>query len=96
MRRYERNQVHASRSTSRGRRVAALLGDLPRRSADVSTLRALLSDHTNAPDSVCRHANSPDGMQTVFWAIADMRTLDVEYGIGPPCTSHARHFSFTS
>ena len=94
MRPYERDATHAARSGSRGQRVAMLLSDLAPASADITTLRAILSDHTGAPDSVCRHAESPDEMQTVFWAIADMRSLDLEYGIGPPCTSRAKRFSF--
>ena len=51
-------------------------------------LRAWLSDHDGAPDSICRHpAAEPGGSttKTVFWCLADVTAGEVRYGRGNPC-----------
>jgi isopenicillin-N N-acyltransferase-like protein len=46
----------------------------------------VLSDHENAPDSLCRHGDA-DGARTVFWCVADVTAGNIRYGSGPPCAS---------
>jgi isopenicillin-N N-acyltransferase like protein len=94
MRPYERNARHASRSEVRGRRVATLLDEVEPGTLTRESLRGILSDHRGAPESVCRHADGPDDMQTVFWSIADPARREVEYGLGPPCSTDAQLYAF--
>jgi isopenicillin-N N-acyltransferase like protein len=60
----------------------------------VDALRAALSDHANAPDSLCRHGEGPDGTKTVFWCIADVTAGEILYGRGNPCDSMAQRYRF--
>jgi isopenicillin-N N-acyltransferase-like protein len=94
MRPYERNARHASRSEIRGRRVAELLGRVEPGRLTRASLRGILSDHEGAPESVCRHADGPDDMQTVFWSIAEPARREVEYGLGPPCSTEPQLYVF--
>jgi isopenicillin-N N-acyltransferase-like protein len=94
MRSFERNPRHASRSEQRGRRVAELLDAVEPGTFTAERLREILSDHDGAPESICRHANGPDEMQTVFWSIAEPGQGHVEYGLGPPCSTEALHYQF--
>lgn len=54
-------------------------------------LKSFLSDHTNAPDSICRHEGES---QTVFWAIIDLSHGAIEFGRGQPCISIPQSFRF--
>lgn len=94
MQRYERSPRHAGRSDARGRRVEALLAEVEPGTFTPTRLRQILSDHQGDPESICRHAASEDDMHTVFWAITDPARREVEYGLGPPCTSEARVYRF--
>jgi isopenicillin-N N-acyltransferase-like protein len=58
-------------------------------------LREILSDHENAPDSLCRHGHAPGESQTVFWCIADVNARTVMYGRGNPCDSEAELYAFS-
>ena len=49
-------------------------------------LLGVLSDHENAPDSLCRHGDG-GGARTVFWCVADVTAGWIRYGPGPPCAS---------
>jgi len=49
-------------------------------------VRGVLSDHENAPDSLCRHGDGAE-VRTVFWCVADVTAGSIRYGSGPPCTS---------
>jgi len=53
----------------------------------VNAVEGLLSDHANAPDSICRHGGG-ERARTVFWCIADVTAGSIRYGSGPPCMSH--------
>lgn len=53
----------------------------------------VLSDHGNAPDSLCRHGDG-DRARTVFWCIADVTVGSIVYGSGPPCMSHLMSYRF--
>jgi isopenicillin-N N-acyltransferase-like protein len=72
-------------SVTRLRRAQALLG-LQREPWTVHALLAVLSDHENAPNSLCRHGED-DLARTVFWCVADVTAGSIRYGSGPPCTS---------
>jgi isopenicillin-N N-acyltransferase like protein len=54
-------------------------------------LREALSDHTGAPDSLCRH--TPES-KTVFWCVADVTEGTVRYGRGNPCNSQEQRYEF--
>jgi hypothetical protein len=54
-------------------------------------LKDFLSDHANAPYSICAHREQT---QTVFWGIIDLSHKTIEYGPGQPCQSLSHHFSF--
>lgn len=91
---FERDPQHASHSEARGRRVAELLDEVEPGTLTPERVRAILSDHEGAPDSLCRHADGPDGIQTVFWSVADPGARQVDYGIGPPCRTEAQRYVF--
>jgi hypothetical protein len=52
-------------------------------------LKAFLSDHANAPYSICGHRETP---QTVFWCLIDLSHGAIEYGRGQPCLETANQF----
>jgi isopenicillin-N N-acyltransferase-like protein len=95
MRSFERSPTHAARSAVRGDRVAELLTDVAPGTVTPERMRAVLSDHDGAPESVCRHATAPEDMQTVFWAVADPGGGEVHYGLGPPCSTEPRSYRFS-
>ncbi len=102
MLRYEGDPAYARRSAIRHGRACALLGGAAAGrpgSVTPAVLRAWLSDHANAPDSICRHpaAGSEDvapgtasegSVATVFWCLADVTAGEVAYGRGNPCAGH--------
>jgi len=61
---------------------------------NVETLRAALSDHENAPDSICSHGEGPKAVKTVYWCVADVTAGEVTYGRGNPCDSEAQVYRF--
>jgi isopenicillin-N N-acyltransferase like protein len=101
MLRYEGDPGYAGRSAVRYRRACALLAAAaaaPAGRVTPAVLRAWLSDHDGAPDSICRHPDAPAAesdaasdpgtegrTKTVFWVIADVTTGRVAYGRGNPC-----------
>jgi isopenicillin-N N-acyltransferase-like protein len=91
MRRYEGDGEYAAHSDVRYRRALAWLapGDIT-----PSTLRAALSDHTDAPDSICRHPHPGSETKTVFWCIADVTRGEITYGRGNPCDSDEQRYGF--
>jgi len=94
MRPFERNPAHAAHSAARGARIAELLDDVEPGTVTPERLRAVLADHAGAPESVCRHAASPDDMHTVFWSVADPARGTVHYGLGPPCSTEPHTYRF--
>jgi isopenicillin-N N-acyltransferase-like protein len=91
---FERSAHHADRSNVRRERVSQLLSALEPGAVTPAHLRAILSDHENAPESICRHAASEHDMETVFWAIADPKARQVTYGLRPPCIPGAETYLF--
>lgn len=92
MLRYEADPAYALRSGVRYERACALLAAAaagPRGGVTPAVLRAWLSDHAGAPDSICRHPAADEGpearVKTVFWVVADVTAGEVAYGRGNPC-----------
>lgn len=86
---YEGDKEYATHSAKRYDRARALLDEMQGRgeAIDESALLSILSDHENAPDSICRHAgqSDPDETQTVFWCVADVTAGRITFGRGNPC-----------
>ncbi len=91
MLRFEADPGYARRSAVRYRRALRWLatGDIT-----PTHLRRALSDHADAPDSLCRHVGAGSETKTVFWCIADVTTGDIAYGRGNPCTSGEQRYAF--
>jgi isopenicillin-N N-acyltransferase-like protein len=91
MLRFEGDSAYARRSAVRYRRALRWLaagGITP------SHLRSALSDHTDAPDSLCRHVGAGSETKTVFWCVADVTSGEITYGRGNPCTSREQRYAF--
>lgn len=104
MLRYEGDPDYARRSAVRYRRAAELIGGAAATAGAVTPerLRAILSDHAGAPDSICRHlpaegdgAAGASTTKTVFWCLADVTAGRILYGRGNPCDSEAQEYAFT-
>ena len=91
MRRYEGDVDYATHSDVRYRRALRWLatGDIT-----PAHLRAALSDHSDAPDSICRHLQPGSQTKTVFWCIADVTRGEITYGRGNPCDSDDQLYVF--
>ena len=96
MARYEGDRRYAGRSARRLGRARQLLAKLGPAAADEQALMAILSDHENGRDSICRHpaGGEPDGTKTVFWCLADVTAGHIRYGAGNPCRSRAQWYTF--
>jgi isopenicillin-N N-acyltransferase like protein len=90
MRRFERPGDYESSCArlDRARELAA--GD----GFTATGLREVLSDHENGENAICRHADEPKAVKTVFWCIADVTAGEITYGRGNPCDSEAQMYSF--
>jgi len=91
MARYERDPGTTAGSRARQRSACAWLARGP---VTPGLLREALSDHTGAPDSLCRHICDGAETKTVFWCIADVTEGTVRYGRGNPCDSQEQHHAF--
>ncbi len=93
---YEGDPAQARRSAIRYQRARDLLRQAAREPGSVSpeVLRTLLSDHANAPESLCRHAAPGESSKTVFWCIADVHAGRIVFGRGNPCISIAQTYTF--
>lgn len=81
-------------SGMRSCRAAELLAERDR-PVTVEWLREALSDHENAPQSLCRHGDVGN-VKTVFWCVADVTAGVITYGRGNPCLSEAETYRFES
>lgn len=90
MRRHERDPEHVRRSAIRLERARHLMRTRPG-PVTPAMLRAFISDHANAPDSLCRHSGPS---QTVFWCVIGLSLGQIEYGRGHPCDSASQRFAF--
>jgi isopenicillin-N N-acyltransferase like protein len=95
MRSYEGDPDYAVRSDVRFCRARDLLAEHAPGSITAETLRAILSDHENQPNEVCRHPDfgHPES-KTVFWTIADVTEGRVLFGRGNPCDSMEQEYVF--
>lgn len=93
---YEGDPAYAEKSAIRYRRAAELLAAQPPGTITVEKLRQMLSDHENAPHSLCRHPelHGREGSATAFWCVADVSEMRVTYGRGNPCDSVAQEYVF--
>ena len=91
---YEDDPDYAKRSAVRFRRGTELLERAPAGSVTADILIGMLSDHENAPDSICRHPDAGSTTKTVFWCVTDVQSGDITYGRGNPCRSTPQHFAF--
>jgi len=95
MRAYEGDPDYAVRSDVRFCRARDLLAEHGPGSVTPDALRAILSDHENQPNEVCRHTEfgHPES-KTVFWTIADVTEGRVLFGRGNPCDSMEQEYVF--
>jgi hypothetical protein len=90
MRRFEREGDYESSCARLGRARELAVGD----GFTVEGLRELLSDHENGENAICRHADDPKTVKTVFWCVADVSAGEITYGRGNPCDSEAQVYRF--
>ncbi len=88
---YELDPAGIEGSCARRRSAQAWLERGP---ATPELLRDALSDHTGAPDSLCRHVEHGAESKTVFWCLADVTEGTIRYGRGNPCDSHEQRYVF--
>lgn len=81
---YEGDTAYAVRSQARHDAARAWLQRAP---IGRDLIRAALSDHEGAPDSLCRHPGEESTTATVFWCIADVSNGEILFGRGNPCRS---------
>lgn len=94
---FEGDPDYATRSAVRFERARALIAAEPPGSVTPPVMRAILSDHEGAPDSICRHpAPGAEGSKTVFWCVADVTDGRISFGRGNPCDSEAQGYTFGS
>jgi isopenicillin-N N-acyltransferase-like protein len=93
---FEGDHEYAGRSDARYREACRMLAEAPAGKITTDGLRDMLSDHTGAPDSVCRHPDPAAGAQskTVFWCVSDLTDGEIEFGRGNPCNSTAQPYRF--
>ena len=91
MQRYEGDVDYAAHSDVRYRRALRWLGP---GNITAASLREALSDHSDAPDSICRHVHPGSQTKTVFWCIADVTRGEITYGRGNPCDSDDQLYAF--
>lgn len=93
---YEDDLQYAKHSALRLDRAAELLEQASARPGSVTenVLIGMLSDHENAPDSLCRHPVPETSTKTVFWCVTDVKAQRVTFGRGNPCSSTPQHFEF--
>jgi isopenicillin-N N-acyltransferase like protein len=92
MSRYERDPGATAGSRTRRQRAC---GWLEREPITLGLLQQALSDHTGAPDSLCRHVEDGAASKTVFWCVADVTEGTVRYGRGNPCDSLEQRYAFS-
>jgi isopenicillin-N N-acyltransferase-like protein len=90
---YEGDPEYAVLSERRYRRASELLAGAEAGSITTDVLRGFLSDHENAPDSLCRHEHPERESFTCFWTVADVTAGRIDYGRGNPCDSVTQTFA---
>ncbi len=93
---YEGDPEYAELSAIRFNRGMQLMeqASAQPRTINEDRLIEMLSDHENAPDSLCRHPSPGRTSVTVFWCITNVTTGQVTFGRGNPCDSVPQSFRF--
>ncbi|MDP9297000.1 MAG: C45 family autoproteolytic acyltransferase/hydrolase [Actinomycetota bacterium] len=92
---FEGEPDYAFRSGVRYARAVELLDAADESTITEEGLRSMLSDHENAPDSICRHPELYGGeTKTVFWCVADVTERRITFGRGNPCNSEPQTYAF--
>jgi isopenicillin-N N-acyltransferase-like protein len=91
---YEGDPEYAELSAVRYGRANDLLAAAEPGTIDEGMLRGFLSDHENAPDSLCRHEAEDRTSVTCFWCVADVTERRVTFGRGNPCDSVEQVYAF--
>ncbi len=90
MRRYERPGDYEGSCARLDRARELAVGE----ELTVERVRELLSDHEHGENAICRHADEPKAVKTVFWCVADVTAGEITYGRGNPCDSAAQVYRF--
>lgn len=93
---YEADPSYAVRSGLRLGRARELLAGIGPGPIGRDALLAILSDHQNGDDAICRHPADPAGTKTVFWCLADVTQGAISYGLGNPCRSRTQTYEFAA
>jgi isopenicillin-N N-acyltransferase-like protein len=94
---YEGDVEYAKSSDVRYRRARDLLASQTAGAVTPESLRAILSDHENQPDEVCRHPeHGHPRSKTVFWCVADVTEGRILFGRGNPCDSMEQEYVFSN
>ncbi|MCZ3389640.1 MAG: C45 family peptidase [Actinomycetia bacterium] len=93
---YEGDPEYAELSAIRFNRGMELMEQASAQPGTINENRLIemLSDHENAPDSLCRHPSPGRSSVTVFWCITNVTTGQVTFGRGNPCDSVPQNFHF--
>ncbi len=93
---YEGDHAYAEHSAIRLRRGTELLDQAAAEPGSITQeiLIDMLSDHENAPDSLCRHPVPGNSAKTVFWCVTDVKAGEITFGRGNPCNSVPQVFRF--
>lgn len=83
----------ASNSGLRQKNIQRLL-DEKCGSLSASELKTITSDHTDYPNSICRHSSPDDSNVTTAAFVADLTNLEMHIAIGKPCTVEYQNYSF--
>lgn len=88
MLRYEGDPGYRPNSAARHERALELLAATTPGTVTTQTIRAILSDHANEPNAICRHPERYGATSaTAFWWVADLTAWEVSFGRGNPCDS---------
>jgi isopenicillin-N N-acyltransferase-like protein len=91
---YEGDEEYAQHSAVRLRRANEMLHAAAAGTVDAAAMRAMLSDHENKPDCICRHPEFGSEVATVFWCVADVTDMRITFGRGNPCDSIEQEYRF--
>ena len=92
---YEGDVEYSKSSDVRYRRARDLLSEQTAGTVTPDSLRAILSDHENQPNEVCRHPeHGHPTSKTVFWCVADVTEGRILFGRGNPCDSMEQEYAF--
>lgn len=90
----DRNARENAETLARGDRARVLAAARP---IDEEQIRAILSDHANAPVSICRHVDREtpleDREESIASLVFDLTGGTLDLADGPPCSSAYRRFT---